>query len=394
MAQTNVMVSYAPARFPAADTLAHQAVATVRAPRRWAPALAGMLLAGGAVFALGQFVNPDGTTRDESFPAAPRAPLAKSEPAGSALIVPPVRDEAAEAESKPLPYLALVRDVAPAPKPASAMRTLSAPAVPRHQPQRAALAASAVVPTPAAEPISVAEPATAVDAITPPAPARESGLRRDLEGFLESQGHELAVAEPSGTVIAQEGELRPELAAPLELTDAEVLPDVEPGLQEPVEMAEAVEPRAVIEVAEAAQAAPPEATQSQRLAEVASPQAAPAPEPPAIASPPKSLTATAEVAEAEFSAEPSPLYVQSYPVAVINGEPLGAVTLRDYGVDGAAIHLRALIGLLRLRMPEAEFLRLDTAAAADRFISIEELRAAGIEARFDPRNGRLTIESR
>ena len=94
------------------------------------------------------------------------------------------------------------------------------------------------------------------------------------------------------------------------------------------------------------------------------------------------------------AASPEASFVQSYPLVVADGEVLGAVTLRDFGTSGMAVHLRSLLGLLRLRMPEAEFLRLDGAAAADRYVTFEELRMAGIDAQFDARGTRLALFTR
>lgn len=384
MAQTNVMVSYAPAHFCAPDVPMRSSLPVARGQRSWGTALASVLLAGGAVFALSQFVKSDGGARDEGFPAAPRAPLAKREPVPAAPVAQDARQTLPPAAAKATrpPYLALVRH-APAPQAALAVRALAAPLAPRPRPQRVALDPLAVSSDP------VARPAPAIEAV-PSAPLPTGGLRRDLAGFLETQGHELAIVDPSGTLLASEGELRPELAQPLELTDAEVLPDIGPGLHEPVEVAEALSPSASINASDATPSASPTAKRSDRLADGVAGQTESA----TSVTPAVSMTATAGLADSGFSAQPAPLYVQSYPVAIINGEPLGAITLRDYGADGAAIHLRALIGLLRLRMPEAEFLRLEGSAAADRFVSIEELRASGIEARFDARNGRLTIVAR
>lgn len=89
----------------------------------------------------------------------------------------------------------------------------------------------------------------------------------------------------------------------------------------------------------------------------------------------------------------APDYVQVFPMVMVDGEPLGAVTLRELGAETSTVHLGALLGLFRLKMPESEFARLSGAAAADQFVSLAQLREAGIEVRYDERRVRLVIES-
>ena len=85
---------------------------------------------------------------------------------------------------------------------------------------------------------------------------------------------------------------------------------------------------------------------------------------------------------------------QFFPVAIVDGEPIGAITLRDLGQQGQAIHLAALVELLKLRMPQAEFARLNSAAAADSFVTLDQLRAAGITIQYDAAQDRLLIDAR
>jgi hypothetical protein len=78
----------------------------------------------------------------------------------------------------------------------------------------------------------------------------------------------------------------------------------------------------------------------------------------------------------------------------VDGEPIGAITLQDLGHGGHAVHLGALVELLKLRMPQVEFARLSSAAAADSFVSLDQMRAAGITVQYDPRQERLLIDAR
>ena len=84
-------------------------------------------------------------------------------------------------------------------------------------------------------------------------------------------------------------------------------------------------------------------------------------------------------------------FVQHFPTVVVNGAQLGAITLRDFGTGKSSIHLGALLGLLRLRMLETDYARLSTAASADRFVTLDRLREAGIPIRYDQQHDRLSI---
>jgi hypothetical protein len=92
-------------------------------------------------------------------------------------------------------------------------------------------------------------------------------------------------------------------------------------------------------------------------------------------------------------AVPSAEYVQRFPMVVLNGTPLGAITLREFEGNQRLIHLGALLSLFRSRMDPAEFEKLISAGAADQFLSLEELRRAGLDIQYDARRGRLIIGS-
>ena len=117
------------------------------------------------------------------------------------------------------------------------------------------------------------------------------------------------------------------------------------------------------------------------------PEAAPRARPPASASAPRSGAAT-------LDAPQTTSFVQSYPLAVVDGDALGAVTLRELGPQGQAIHLGALIGVLKLRRPGAAAEFAGIGAAADRFVTLDQLRAAGITIQYDARTNRLLIDAR
>ncbi|HEU4820206.1 MAG TPA: hypothetical protein VFS87_03495 [Qipengyuania sp.] len=461
MAQTNVMVTYAPARRPAAPVAEQDRVRDARSRRRWGTALTGVLLAGGAVFALGTFVRPDGSLRDTGFPSPPRVPLATADRVTAPETVPPMSEATApEPQSSPLPYLAVVRDVAPAPvPPIAAPGALARPAArdAARAPRRVAMRAIAA-PVPAAD-----SPSTGDASLVPhSAPEPVTGQRRDLEGFLGEQGLVLAVPPPvASEAIAPVTEWSADDLAPAiadappaaskpvsEFAAAGTAPPapLEPGMAaavvEPNEDSSA--PAELVDVSEPASAQPVAAAETQRLAELV-----PAADEPELATPadpetsayreetatpisrlvlpPAPLPAAAgtmtapadamaianrdELKEAAPglvvapTAAPVPpgaaiadgqatAFAQSFPLAVVNGEPLGAVTLRDLGPQGEAVHLGALVGLLKLRMPEAEFAWLSSAAAADQFVTLDRLRAAGITVQFDARDGRLLIDAR
>jgi hypothetical protein len=115
--------------------------------------------------------------------------------------------------------------------------------------------------------------------------------------------------------------------------------------------------------------------------------------PAALAPPAEIESAEAGIAQdvaptAEPPAVPS-AQAQTFPTVTVAGVALGAVTMR-----GDAVHLGSLVGLLQLRMPDAELVRLQSAPAADSFVSLDTLRAAGIEIAIDPEGESLALAAR
>ena len=132
------------------------------------------------------------------------------------------------------------------------------------------------------------------------------------------------------------------------------------------------------------------------------PVAALPPMPPPPPPPVPEQTALAAVAQVQTFAgatEAAPIqlstvassYVVSFPTVVANGHTLGAVTMRDFGSGFATLHLGGLLGLFKLRMQPADYDRLAQAPAAGSFISLDDLRAAGLAVTHDPKSGRLII---
>lgn len=418
MAQTNVMVSYAPARralapAPRSETYDFR-------HKRLGLTLAGALLAGGAVFALGAYVRSDGSVREAFSPMRTSPSLGNAAPERvAARAAPPRASDPAAIRPSPLPYLAVVRNSPASPSaPRVETRTLSAPA-----PQEASRSPRQVALRAVSSPGQVqGEPTEATGLAPPAAPEPPSGQRRDLEGFLSEQGLVLAadaaqpalsadippVAEWTSGDLVVETPPEPALAAAPSFAEG-AAPAPEPGtapVLELTELAPAPAPAPAPLVDASPEAAPAPAADAVRLAapepgSIELPPAAPARSSAPIpfgevgrAAPRLALAPAAAVATPASAAAPSASYVQHFPTAVVHGETLGAVTLRDLGAQGQMVHLGALVGLLKLRMPEAEFVRLGSAAAADRFVPLDQLRAAGITVQFDARKGRLLIDAR
>lgn len=176
-----------------------------------------------------------------------------------------------------------------------------------------------------------ADAARAPEKTAPPAAPRPASARprRDLAGFLEDRGLTLAAAKPDVQ------------AASAEWSDASARPDAPSG-------------------------------------EIAATDAA---------KPAGSPSAVAVLAPAEAQAGAlAPAEAQSFPIVAVGGQELGAVTMR-----GGKIHLASLVGLLQLKLPAAEFARLNSAPAADSFVDAETLRAAGIAMAHDPAGERVTL---
>lgn len=179
---------------------------------------------------------------------------------------------------------------------------------------------------------------TAVSRAIPPQPALEKPIappRRDLAGFLAEQGHVLAPTETGpNPAMPEEAALTP---APPPATRT---PGGEPALAgtEPGVVLAAVAPTAIRNSIEPADAAP---------------------------------------------ADP---VVQTFPTVSVHGIALGAVTMR-----GDTVHLASLLGLLKLKLPAEEFARLQAAPAADSFVSLAKLRAAGLDVTIDRANERIAL---
>lgn len=92
------------------------------------------------------------------------------------------------------------------------------------------------------------------------------------------------------------------------------------------------------------------------------------------------------LADANEAAPADNAEAQTFPTVSLGGTALGAVTMR-----GDTVHLGSLVGLLQLRLPVEEFTRLKTAPAADSFVSIDTLRAAGLAITIDSAGERLTL---
>lgn len=93
------------------------------------------------------------------------------------------------------------------------------------------------------------------------------------------------------------------------------------------------------------------------------------------------------------AAAPAAGYVQHFPMVVLNGTPLGAITLREFQGDRRQIHLGALLSLFKLKMDATEYERLISSVAADQFVNLEDLRGLGLDTRYDARRGRLIVGS-
>ena len=417
MAQTNVIVTYAPERRAIAPVMVRDPIRERRSGKRWSATLAGALLAGGAVFALGQFVRPDGSSREAGFPARPAPPLAQTgPPTAPNRAAPSPEATPGGARPSPLPYIALVRHAAPSPKPSeTARRPLSAPAArDATRPSRKPATPIAASPNPGDD-----RPADAFALAPPPvAPEAATGQRRDLEGFLGERGLVLAapaapgegttpVAErtPGGLAAAEDMEPGPAVVPASAMAAAEAVAPAPatPGLGQTPAAPDGDAAIATADLTDATTSLEAETISAAGRSSLVDlePVGEPAP-----ATGGREQSAAAETTR-ELTIAPVPVqpragpvagsdvaYTQHFPMAVVNGEPLGAVTLRDLGPQGQAVHLGALVGLLKLRMPEAEFTRLSNAAAADQFVTLDQLRAAGITVQFDPRQSRLLIDAR
>ena len=305
MTQPRVFVTYVPSR---RTPRAGGAYAPRRAPEPVLAVLAGALLAGGTVHALGS-ADAGGTPRR---PPAPRDPLATERADSPAPVA--------------LPYLALAT-VDPLPPTDRSPETAAPPAK-----------LSAAAPVPRSLP---------------------GGPRRDLAGFLEDRGLTLATSEPAaGTApdVAFD-----ETVAPDALIGAVAASEIAAGTKSAAPLAEPGAPRALAGAVAVAAVARENTLSSvpNGVSEQALPQSGSATE------------------------------AQTFPIVAVDGQRLGAVTMR-----GDRVHLASLVGLLQLKLPAAEFERLAAAPAADSFVALDTLRAAGISVTLDPAGEQMTLSAR
>jgi hypothetical protein len=256
---------------------------------------------------------------------------------------------------------------------------------------------------PQARSLTIATPAPPATGAAPAEPrdVAQPSQRRDLAGFLEAQG--LLPADPE---LADAG-LAPVAAwTPEDVSgEANLVPPDEPDADAGLAMAVS-DPAPAPGGTDSPAPLPPLANPAEPSVTVsaengASPMSTSTA---AESQPAMSLAEPGDTAEramiasvppvAAGSAPPPAALAQHYPLAIVDGEPIGAITLQDLGHGGHAVHLGALVELLKLRMPQVEFARLSSAAAADSFVSLDQMRAAGITVQYDPRQERLLIDAR
>ena len=343
---------------------------------------------------LGQFVAPDGRIKDQRLPDSASPAMSEAGPDDQVVRTAAPRlgteVEPSGTASPPLPYLALVRDL-PQPSPATARRRLAAPTP---------ASARRAGPDPRTEPFPADRPAPAAAAAGPTRPVLASAPpasspRRDLGGFLQDQGFELT----SG-ILPEDGRMSVADWVPEEITSPSRLAS---GMDEATEVGLAPAPRPRSSIREQ------ESPSSFFAEEFASDTEAILADSPTMESP-RGSSQLDNAVRPSRSAEPAPTLAsansiaagmtpasrtaQFFPLAIVDGEPVGAITLRDLGQQGQAIHLAALVELLKLRMPQAEFAKLNSAAAADSFVTLDQLRAAGITIQYDAAQDRLLIDAR
>lgn len=305
MTQPRVFVTYVPSRRAPRAGPGH---ISRRAPEPVMVVLAGALLAGGTVHALGS----------ADAAGAPRPAPAPQDPG--------VTEQADRPAPDALPYLALATVDPPprtdrVPEEAAPAAKLSAgPSVPRSVP---------------------------------------GGPRRDLAGFLEDRGLTLATSEPA----------------------AGTAPDV--AFDDPVAPDAFIGPVAASETAAGTKSAAPLTEPGAPPALALAVDVAAAAQEDALSSVPNG------VSEQALSQSGSAIEAQTFPIVAVGGQRLGAVTMR-----GDRVHLASLVGLLQLKLPAAEFERLAAAPAADSFVALDTLRAAGISVTLDPAGEQMRLSAR
>lgn len=88
----------------------------------------------------------------------------------------------------------------------------------------------------------------------------------------------------------------------------------------------------------------------------------------------------------------SELFVQSYPLIVLEGVEVGAVPMRISSDDVISIYLGSFLSLFESRMDPATFQRLRGAKAADQYVTLEVLRSFGLNMTYDSKREKLTLD--
>lgn len=83
--------------------------------------------------------------------------------------------------------------------------------------------------------------------------------------------------------------------------------------------------------------------------------------------------------------------IQSFPQVRMGDLTLGAITMRTAADGSATIHLGGLLNLFKLRLPVEDYERFSAASAAQDFVSLDELKAAGIPARLSADGSEIVI---
>lgn len=395
-------------------------------PRRWGPAIVGLLLAGAAgVYGYRQLTGPAGEAeqaRPDPVMAAPpeltfgplAAPVTLAVPVNVAA---PTPADVTAPKPAPAPRAALVVTSRPIARPSfedafrgdparsvltsSSEARFAEPQLPeapvRTPPQAAEI--EAIEPTLAAQAPEIAAGAALNDATDaadqpPLALAEKASVQEAPTDFAVPPDSEFAATDVAPVQPAEPEVLLPdsEIPAPIEeaIASEEVaiaLPDASPEIEPSSGVAGTIrdssDQDAPVELALRAERA---------LARRPASTAAPPVEQSEIVQtqPVRGPTASAPANASAPSAAP---YVQHFPVVVLNGTELGAITLRAFEGNRSQIHLGALLSLFRLKMQPAEYERLISSASADQFVDLEVLREAGLDARYDARRGRLVVGS-
>lgn len=311
----------------------------------------------------------------------PVAPSTATDP--TPVAAPPPRQSARAVTRQTIrPELRSTPVATPAPPPVAAETPSDAFAESFPLPEPADLAVKSERPSPAidAAKVETGPGSSEFDAAPPlsPPPPPEAVAAPDLANAGAAPPALPLDAEP----VAQEA-TEPPLAPPDNPTPEIVLPPL--AAAEPQPVAPLPAPTAQPEVVLPPLPPPPPPVEPLSLPEQAIPQPTP------VAAAPQPIPASLAPSDPVLLAPVAQAYTEVFPALVVGTRTLGAVTVRDYGEGFATVHLGGLLGVFKLRMPEAEYARLAAAPAAGAYVGIDELRAAGLAAVFDPRKGQLTI---